>query len=41
VQLDTSALACVCVKLPAPRPSELPIVEGTDRVVVPGKLFVS
>jgi hypothetical protein len=41
VLLNTPVPACVCVKLPAPRPSKLPIVDGTDRVVVPGKLFVS
>ena len=37
--LDTPATACVCVKPPAPRPSKLPIVDGIDHVVAPGKPF--
>src|SRR5260370_38704265 len=41
VLLDTPATACVCVKPPAPRPSKLPIVDGTDHVVAPGKPFAS
>jgi hypothetical protein len=39
--LDTPTPSCVCVKPPVPRPSKLPIVEGTDHVGAPGKPFAS